>query len=167
MQQLEIIQAGPQDLPQILAIYARAREFMRNTGNPNQWKDGHPSEALLGQDLAQRCLYVLKDSTGIHAVFHFSIGPDPTYAAIEGGHWCSDAPYGVLHRVAGDGSIHGILPRIVDFCAQKIPHLRIDTHQDNLIMQHQIQKCGFQYCGVIRLPDGSPRLAYERQAESR
>ena len=29
-------------------------------------------------------------------------------------------------------------------------------------MQHAILKCGFEERGVINLPDGSPRLAYER-----
>ena len=29
-------------------------------------------------------------------------------------------------------------------------------------MQYLIEKCGFSYCGVIHVDDGSPRLAYER-----
>lgn len=34
-------QAG--DLPRILEIYAYAREFMKRTGNPNQWKENTAS----------------------------------------------------------------------------------------------------------------------------
>lgn len=35
-------QAG--DLPRILEIYAYAREFMKRTGNPNQWKENAPQK---------------------------------------------------------------------------------------------------------------------------
>ena len=42
------------DLPSILGIYAYAREFMVQTGNPTQWGDDYPSEPLLGNDIAGR-----------------------------------------------------------------------------------------------------------------
>ena len=38
-------QAG--DLPRILEIYAYAREFMKRTGNPNQWKENAPQKEVL------------------------------------------------------------------------------------------------------------------------
>ena len=34
----------------------------------------------------------------------------------------------------------GVLNKAVDFCSAKKAHLRIDTHKDNKIMQHQIEK---------------------------
>ncbi len=37
-----------------------------------------------------------------------------------------------------------------------------DTHRDNHIMQHNILKHGFQYCGVILLANGDERLAYQK-----
>ena len=166
MQHYEILPARKTELPQILNIYAQAREFMRNTGNPNQWGEDYPPEALLVQDLDWGLLYALREGPVLHAVFRFEIAPDPTYAVIEGGRWRSDTPYGTIHRVASDGQVHGVLPKIVDFCTARTPHLRIDTHEDNRVMQRQIQKCGFQYCGIIRLANGDPRLAYERLAEN-
>ena len=54
---------------------------------------------------------------------------------IEQGAWISDTEYGTLHRVAGDGTMHGIFDKIVDFCGRKIEHLRVDTHEQNRIMQ--------------------------------
>ncbi len=50
----------------------------------------------------------------------------------------------------------------MEYCSKEIKHLRIDTHQDNKIMQHVILKNGFTYCGIIYTGDGSPRLAYEK-----
>ena len=92
----------------------------------------------------------------------FSMAGEPTYAVIQGGSWMSDAPYGVIHRIASDGTVHGILKMAVHFAEQTTNHLRIDTHRDNAVMQHAILQCGFEERGVINLPDGSPRLAYER-----
>jgi hypothetical protein len=40
--------------------------------------------------------------------------------------------------------------------------LRIDTHQGNIVMRRMLEKQGFTYCGVIHLPSGAPRVAYER-----
>ena len=42
-------QAG--DLPRILEIYAYAREFMKRTGNPNQWKENAPQKEVLEADI--------------------------------------------------------------------------------------------------------------------
>ena len=41
-------------------------------------------------------------------------------------------------------------------------NIRIDTHHDNKIMQHNILKHGFTYCGIIYLLSGDKRLAYQR-----
>ena len=93
--------------------------------------------------------------------FYFHIGDDSTYQVIDNGHWLSDESYGTIHRIAGDGTIHGVLEIAVNYCKDQIPHLRIDTHHDNKIMQHVIEKNGFKKCGIIYVKDGSERIAYE------
>ena len=42
--------------------------------------------------------------------------------------------------------------------------LRADTHADNKIMQHLLEKNGFTRCGIIHVADGSPRFAYQKLA---
>ena len=81
---------------------------------------------------------------------------------IEGGAWKSAAPYGTLHRVASDGAVHGLFGQMVDYAWGVISHLRIDTHENNAVMRHLVEKHGFQRCGVIYLEDGAPRIAFER-----
>ncbi|SDG79761.1 acetyltransferase [Marvinbryantia formatexigens] len=162
MQKFEIIKAEEQDLPGILEIYAYARGFMKKTGNAFQWKDSYPPEELVAEDIRAGQLYVIKEKAVIHGVFTFFIGEDPTYARIEQGRWLSDEVYGTIHRVAGDGTVHGILGAAVTFAEQQIRHLRIDTHKDNKVMQHLIKKNGFRECGIIYTGDGSPRIAYEK-----
>ena len=97
----------------------------------------------------------------IVAYFALLPSPEPTYDVIDGA-WLTDEPYGVIHRMASYPDIHGIFSTIIDYAASRFSRLRIDTHRDNRIMQHLIEKHGFTYCGIIWLEDGSERLAYER-----
>ena len=150
-----------EDLPNILKIYDRARTYMRETGNPNQWGSQNPPIAVLEQDIESGQLYLLEDDQGIQGVFAFIIGNDPTYQVIEGA-WNSDKPYGTIHRIASSGNKGGVFTASIEFCKKRIHHLRIDTHEDNRIMQHLVSRHGFRYCGIIHLADGSPRLAYDR-----
>ncbi len=151
--------AKTQDLTRIEEIYAAARAFMAANGNPNQWGTHNPPHAQLVQDIEEGKLYVITDGETIHGVFFFWIGEDPTYTEINGA-WHSDSPYGTIHRIAGDGS-GGILRTAVAYAKRHIDHLRIDTHEDNRVMQGAIQKAGFQRCGIIHIADGSPRIAYD------
>jgi hypothetical protein len=95
------------------------------------------------------------------AYFALLPSPEPTYDYIDGA-WLTDEPYGVIHRIASYPDVHGVFSAIIDFAAARYPHLRIDTHRDNRIMQHVIAAAGFTCCGIIWLADGTERLAYER-----
>ncbi len=149
------------DLPQILAVYAYAREFMVRTGNPNQWGKITPKQEVLEEDITSNRLYIVENDGRIAGCFMFEIVADPTYAVIEQGEWRSDEAYGVIHRVANNGTIKGMFGQIFEFCRRQINHLRIDTHDDNKIMQHVVEKYGFLRCGIIYLANGDPRIAYE------
>ena len=92
------------DLPEILKIYARAREAMAAAGNPAQWGASFPPEELLKEDIDSNRLFVYLVNGELEAVFAFILGPDPTYAVIEDGQWLNDTlPYGTIHRPAGLG----------------------------------------------------------------
>ena len=89
------------DLPEILKIYARAREAMAAAGNPAQWGASFPPEELLKEDIDSNRLFVYLVNGELEAVFAFILGPDPTYAVIEDGQWLNDTlPYGTIHRLA-------------------------------------------------------------------
>lgn len=156
----QVRKAVEADYPRILDIYAHAREFMAKTGNPNQWGTNYPPEAMLRADIPAGNLYVVEDQE-IHGVFAYFTEPDPTYGYIEDGAWLSDSPYGTIHRVAGDGS-GGVFSAVLKFAQEGNRHVRIDTHHDNVVMQHVLEKHGFQRCGIIYLEDGDPRIAYEK-----
>jgi hypothetical protein len=68
----------------------------------------------------------------------------------------------VVHRIASYPEVHGVFSSIMDFCFRHDSNIRIDTHRANTIMQHNVMKHGFSYCGIIYLASGDERLAYQR-----
>jgi GNAT superfamily N-acetyltransferase len=175
------------DLPALRPVFEAAKAIMRADGNPTQWAaPGFPPDALILRDIERGGGYVIETferwpvgaghdetkapvmpdlfghlSSRLVAYFALLPSPEPTYDYIDGA-WLTDEPYGVIHRMASYPDAHGIFAAIMDFAAARYAHLRIDTHRDNRIMRHLIEKHGFTYCGIIWLTDGTERLAYER-----
>lgn len=154
--------ASINDLPQILKIYADARQYMRQSGNPNQWGDSHPTESMIRKDIAAGLLYVCTQQNEILGVFYYKQGIDPTYLQIFDGNWLNEAPYGVIHRIAVAAHRKGVASSCFDFALCQCPNLRIDTHRDNIPMQKSLQKNGFQQCGIIHLENGDERIAFHK-----
>lgn len=153
--------AEPGDFDEIKNIYSYAREFMKKSGNPNQWKDCRPSEDAVSLDISLKRLYKMVDQSGrIAGVFAFILGDDPTYKTIDG-KWLNADPYGTIHRIAAADSSHGIFRTALGFCLGICKNIRIDTHSDNLPMRHLLKSCGFEYCGIIITDDGTERMAFQ------
>jgi len=152
----------PEDYADLIRIYHAARDFMAATGNPNQWGRTFPPDELVKEDIEKGVNYAVEEDGRIVGVFALFYQPDPTYAVIEEGTWLNDEPYGVIHRIASDGTVHGLLPAVVAFAAEKTENIRIDTAHANLVMQHLLDKNGFTKCGIIHLENGAPRIAYQK-----
>lgn len=150
----------------IMQVMEEAKAIMRQSGNRHQWADGYPSEAVIASDMEKHGGFVMEEEGRIVAYFAFLPSPEPTYARIYEGAWIDDTlPYYVIHRIASVPNVHGIFKSIMDFCFSKERNIRIDTHRDNLIMQHNILKHGFTYCGIIYLASGDERLAYQKKEQ--
>ena len=157
-----IREAKPIDIPEILQVMEAAKKIMRSSGNMHQWGDGYPSEAVIYSDMEKHGGFVIEDAGRLVGYFAFLPSPEPTYSKIYEGEWIDDSlPYHVIHRIASYPEIHGVFKDIMDFCFSREVNIRIDTHKDNLIMQHNIEKHGFAYCGIIHLASGDERLAYQ------
>lgn len=163
---MEIRNAMPDDLDEIMEIYAYARKFMVQTGNPRQWAARNwPPRSLIEKDIEQGKSYVCVDGGKIAAVFFYDFGQeiDPCYAVIEAGCWITDTPYGVVHRIAAAEGAKGAGRYCINWAFAQCGHLRIDTHADNKVMQSVLNKLGFQYRGIIHVAeDTDPRLAFEK-----
>ena len=159
----DIRKASISEVDRLMEIFDRAREFMRQTGNPNQWINGYPQRELIEQEIRkEHCFVCIDKDNKIIATFCMIAGPDPTYATIEDGKWLSDDPYYVIHRLASDGSCQGIARQCFEWCARQSDCLRADTHADNKVMQHLLEKNAFIRCGIIYVANGTPRIAYQR-----
>ena len=148
------------DLERVLQIYEKARAYMQSTGNPDQWGVLYPPQKLVEQDIDEENLFVLVDEGEIYGVFAFFPEGDTVYDNIDGA-WLNDLPYAAIHRVASAGTRRGVLGDCVAFCLTLSKNLKIDTHTDNKIMQHQLKKAGFIECGIIHLDNGEPRIAFQ------
>ena len=91
-----------------MEIYGIARAFMVRTGNPGQWKDSYPGEERIREDISRGVCYVCVEDGVVEGVFSYLPGPDPTYQRIDDGQWLNEEPYGVVHRLAGRGHVHGV-----------------------------------------------------------
>ena len=158
---LSVRKASPSDFALVMDIYKIARDFMSKTGNPNQWKNSRPTEEQIGEDIENGICHVIFDKEGIHGVFALCEGVDSTYLYIEDGAWLDDAPYVTIHRIASDQKVHGILKCAMEYCQQYADSIRIDTHNENAVMQHVLLKNGFKKCGIIYLKTGEPRIAFQ------
>ena len=153
--------AVPDDMPVILEIYRHARAFMAANGNPTQWGNEHPHEDVLWDDIEKQQLFVAVKEAEIHGVFALIGGKDPTYDYMEGGSWRSVLPYETIHRIASAGREKGVFEAAINFGKSRIAHLRIDTHENNKVMQHLCEKHGFHRRGIIYVRDKCPRIAYD------
>lgn len=161
---IHIRPATVDDIGEIMRCYEAAKRFMRLNGNHSQWVNGYPARSHVVRDIETGSSHVGLDDQGrIVMAFAFIVGNDPTYAVIENGEWLDDRPYAAIHRLGSDGSCHGVFRACVEFCAERIDNLRLDTHADNTVMQRAAEALGFVRCGIIYCDDGSPRIAYQRR----
>ena len=159
---IQIRKALPADLDVLMDIFEVARRFMQATGNPNQWINGYPGRELMEREVeAGHCFVCIDDRQEIIGTFCFILGEDPTYAYIEDGSWPDQEPYGVIHRLATNGKQKGVSEACLDWCFERWPNVRVDTHRDNKVMQHILTKYGFQRCGIIYVKNGTERIAYQ------
>lgn len=163
---MEIRKANISDFENILKIYDIARQHMVKSGNPNQWaKNNWPPEDLVKKDIEDGKSYVCINDGNIVAVFYYDFGYkiEPPYNVIENGAWIGNDNYGVVHRIATDGTVKGVGSFCINYAYNQCKHLRIDTHEDNIPMQKLLEKNDFVKCGIIYVGENkSPRIAFEK-----
>ena len=169
---MKIRKAAEGDLKRMMEIYAQARDFMAQNGNPHQWGPTcWPPEELIHRDIVAGNSYVCVNEVGrVIGVFFFVQGDDiePTYRNITDGAWLDGSPYGVVHRIASDHSEKGIGTFCLNWAYGECGHLRIDTHGDNTVMQNLLEKLGFVRCGTVYVEeDNDPRIAFEKSETAR
>lgn len=172
------------DIEQILAITDSARRFQRQCGF-RQWEDGYPAYENIAADIAAQGAYIFEnEGTSAKAAditiegsniverenivaYAYLTECDAEYDRLSR-IWHYPGPYGVIHRLAiapgfrGQGLAAQILAMSeAHLAAQGTRAMRIDTGQDNIVMQRILSRAGYTCRGLHHFTWG-PRLAYEK-----
>ena len=160
---MHIRKAETVEIDIIMSVFEAAKEFMRKTGNDKQWVDGYPSKDFILGNIRDGGLYVcLADDGQIVGAFYFKVEDEPTYARIYDGEWLNDRPYGVVHRIASNGTQKRVGDACLQWCFEQCGNIRVDTHRDNLTMQNVLLRNGYTRCGVIFVTNGTERIAFQK-----
>ena len=142
-----------------------AREYHATLGF-TQWHAGYPTLHTIEEDIEKDIGFVFVEDNEVVGSCCIIIGDEPAYHVIDGS-WRTDRIYAVVHRMAfakhsrGKSLSGKAISLIKDFCIQNgIESIRVDTQEENKVMQHILSREGFEYCGLITF-DGGPKLAYE------
>lgn len=149
------------DIPRLLEIFSKAKEYMREQGNMVQWMGEYPGSLAIEEDMARGWSRVVEHCDELVGTFCLMTTPEPTYANLP-----DKESYITLHRVASDGSVSGIVDAAVEYALTQSNTVRIDTHPDNSAMLKCIKRLKMKPLGEIILPDGTPRIVYEKKKQS-
>lgn len=146
-----------------------ARAFQRAQGFV-QWKDDSPNRDTIAADIAAGKGFLLVEDDVPLGYAYLDPDGEPAYDALHT--WqVTDTPYLTIHRVAfGEAARGRGLSRTFFSLAKERAHalglggIRIDTHADNLRMQHILKREGFVIRGIVRYGD-EVRTAYEYVCE--
>lgn len=172
------------DIEQILAITDSARRFQRQCGF-RQWEDSYPAYDDIAADIADQGAYIFENEGTSAKAAEITIEGSNivkrenivAYAYLTEGDaeydrlsriWHYPGPYGVIHRLAiapnfrGQGLAAQILAMSeAHLAAQGTRAMRIDTGQDNIVMQRILSRADYTCRGLHHFSWG-PRLAYEK-----
>ncbi|MGL5041498.1 MAG: competence/damage-inducible protein A [Culicoidibacterales bacterium] len=157
------------DVENVVLLLEEAKLFLASQG-VDQWQDGYPNAETIKADIVGKRAYVYEQGGVVLGTVMLCFETDPTYDKIYEGAWQTNDRYGVIHRLAVDKRERGggVAREILAFCEARcwengVQSIKIDTHEDNIVMQKFLLREGFKYCGVIYLLDGQKRLAYQKK----
>ncbi len=163
---LDIRLAKTEDIPAMMQCIRDAQARLAAAGI-DQWQDGYPNNEQLAKDISVGDSYVVLDQGDVIGTVCICFSGEPNYLEIDGT-WHHEAPYVVLHRIAiRDSHLRQRLAeRIFKYAIQlaidkDVRLFRVDTHLDNMAMQHLLKKLNFEYCGIIKVQGGGLRNAYD------
>lgn len=155
---MQLRKATLDDLDTVMDILRDGRNQLAEQGI-DQWQGDYPNEEHIKEDIQHGWAYLVEsddeETVGALAIVD---APDHSYDELDG-QWLLDTQhYQVIHRVAihsnhaGKGYASKLFVSVIDYIKQNrkdIESLRIDTHENNQIMQHLITKNGFTKVGEL------------------
>ncbi len=155
------------DVPAIVATLEAGRALLAADGI-DQWQDGAgPDVDLVTSDVARGWGRVFLIGGQVAATAALIDEPEPAYDQVVEGAWQTSgdaatpagatSPYATIHRVAVAPAFRGkhvaqrFYARLIEEArARGFAEIRVDTHADNVRMQHVIASAGFtRACTVL------------------
>lgn len=149
------------DVPAIVATLEAGRALLAADGI-DQWQNGTgPDVDLVTEDVERGWGRVFLVDGQVAATAALIDEPEPNYAHMLEGAWQvrgdAAAPYATIHRVAVAPAFRGMhvaqrfYARLIEEArARGFAEIRVDTHADNVRMQHVIASAGFtRACTVL------------------
>lgn len=162
------------DVPAIVATLEAGRALLAADGI-DQWQDGAgPDVDLVTSDVARGWGRVFLIGGQVAATAALIDEPEPAYDQVVEGAWQvrgdAAAPYATIHRVAVAPAFRGMhvaqrfYARLIEEArARGFAEIRVDTHADNVRMQHVIASAGFTRAGTVCMDgnEADQRWAYQ------
>ena len=167
---MKFMKAEISHLDRIWEVTLQAKAQLKRS-QVEQWQKGEPSYEGWKANIVSGAAWIATEDDHVLGAYVFQTGEDPAYTAIVGS-WLTRQDYVSIHRVCVADSVkgQGVAGEMFAHAftmAKKmgIFSVRIDTHPENIPMQHALKKAGFIYCGTIILrggnEDGDLRIAFE------
>lgn len=159
-----------EQLDQVIEIIEEAKTVLKQR-DINLWQDGYPDRDVLVSDIKRGIAYFLIKDDDIAGVAAIEDQGEKFYEELIEGDWSSKSQphYAIIHRVAisqrhqGEGLASVFIQHLLSIAASKgLTDIRIDTHVDNVPMQHVILKNGFIQCGKLFNASHTPCVAFQR-----
>jgi ribosomal protein S18 acetylase RimI-like enzyme len=153
-----LVQAGPGDLPGVLALLRNCVAGMLAAGI-DQWDEVYPSAEKLSQDIAEGSLFARREGGSLQGVVALDSRQDPEYAAIA---WrYPEASAGIVHRLMvapefqGRGLAKEMMRGLEDKARQRgLRSIRLDAFTLNPPALRLYRSLGYRETGLIRLRKG-------------
>lgn len=162
------------DIPAIVATLEAGRSLLAADGI-DQWQNGTgPDVDLVTEDVERGWGRVFLVDGQVAATAALIDEPEPNYAHMLEGAWQvrgdAAAPYATIHRVAVAPAFRGMhvaqrfYARLIEEArARGFAEIRVDTHADNVRMQHVIASAGFTRAGTVCISDDPKDLRWAYQ----
>ena len=155
---MQIRKAEMADFDQVMDILKDGRNQLAERGI-DQWQGDYPNPDHVKEDIEHGYAYLAKSEDG-ETVGTLSIvpAPDTTYDQLDGAWQVETNDYVTIHRVAihsdhtGHGYASKLYQAVISYFTSgfnDVKSIRVDTHEDNLPMQHLIKKSGFKRVGTL------------------
>lgn len=149
-----------------------AKLFMKKN-NLKQWDENYPCNIDFIEQSNEGVGYcILSDDDEIVGYFSLKFGTEKNYLKTYKDNFKYTGPYATIHTamMSKDFRGKGFSKYIFKF-SEKLAldngtkYLRIDTHKDNIPMRKIIENSGFTYSAIIKVDDGTDRLAFEKKVD--